>query len=171
VDSDLIQALVAGVLGGGVTGAVIAGFISLRTQARSFEREDRYRFVDLKRERYAELLGGAEDYVGLVAHHRSVATAFVHAEAALEDIPSVGDTNTLNRLAAEVRLLAPEPVSDPATRMVDAVGSLIGFVYLSNHADVRAAVERKPQFDEATARYVAERDRFVRAAKSDLGTE
>jgi hypothetical protein len=48
--------LIGGLLGGGIAGAIVAGLIALTTQARLFRREDRYRFNEKKREKYAELM-------------------------------------------------------------------------------------------------------------------
>jgi hypothetical protein len=59
----LLAALVGGLLGGGVTGALIAGWITLQSQRRGFEHERRSRFLDMRRERYAALLRETDEWV------------------------------------------------------------------------------------------------------------
>jgi hypothetical protein len=68
----LVAAVVSGLLGGGVAGAVIGGLVTLRSQHRAFDYERRSRFLDLKRERYAALLLGSDEWFRAQWHQMDV---------------------------------------------------------------------------------------------------
>lgn len=82
----LAVAIVAGILGGGVSGALISGLETLRQQRRAFEHERQSRFIDLKRQRYADLLREADDWLRGLAHQREIAAAVDSGVARPEDI-------------------------------------------------------------------------------------
>jgi hypothetical protein len=67
--------IIVALLGGGVSGAIFAYLKDLTVQRRSFGREDRYRFNDLKRERYAETLRDLEAWTKELRTRRKAVVA------------------------------------------------------------------------------------------------
>ena len=71
-------------------------------------------------------------------------------------------------MAEEIELLAPPTVGDAASRLVDAIGDLSGFDETNPEqaADMREAA----RYGEVSSQYTLWRNRFIAAAKVDLGT-
>ena len=105
MDPVVAAALVGGLLGGGVTGAIIAGLVTLWSQNRAFKRDRETRFIDLRRERYATLLRGANEWVRLINNQRANAFAAMHSSGATDGKPELPETTELWHLAEEIRLL------------------------------------------------------------------
>jgi hypothetical protein len=165
---NLLAALVGGLLGGGVTGALIAGWITLQSQRRSFEHERRGRFLDLRRQRYAALLRATDEWVRAQWGQLEIAEG-MRRDGDPADIPPLLPTRPLQLLADEIELLAPNEVGDAAGLLVFAIGILEGFDE-ADPAQARAMREMAP-YREASAEYTLRRNLFVKAAKADLGTD
>ena len=165
----VLAAVISGLLGGGVAGAIIGGLVTFRQQRRAFEHEKETRFLDLKRQRYADLLRLADDWVRSLALQHTVASAMMRAEATEGDMPELGPTTAIEQLADEIDLLAPEAVGGAATRLLVAVVALGRYAYDTDR-DLRHMIEPLVSFNEAMAGYTVERNRFLAAAKTDLGT-
>lgn len=162
-------AIISGLLGGGAAGALLAGLVTLWQQRRAFEHEKETRFIDLKRQRYADLLRMVDDWVRTLALQHTIANALVQGEASEAEIPALGSTTAIEQLADEIDLLAPESVGAAATRMVIAVIALSGYAYVASR-DLRHMLDPVVPINEVLAGYTGERNRFVSAAKADLGT-
>lgn len=78
-------------------------------------------------------------------------------------------TVSIEQLVDEIDLLAPESVARPATRILLALQALGTSVY-SPDRDLCHMVEPAMLVNKVLAGYTTERNRFVAAAKSDLGT-
>lgn len=162
-------AIISGLLGGGVAGAIIGGLVTVRQQRRAFEHEKETRFIDLKRRRYADMLRLVDDWVRTLTMQHTIAHAMMRGDASEGDMPTLGSTTAIEQLADEIDLLAPEPVGGAATRLLVAVLALGSYAYDADR-DLRHMVEPLVSFNEVMAGYTAERNRFLAAAKSDLGT-
>lgn len=165
----VVAAIISGLLGGGVAGAIIGGLVTFRQQRRTFEHEKETRFIDLKRQRYADLLRMADDWVRTLVLQHTIAVAMMHADASEKDMPTLEPTTAIEKLADEIDLLAPESVGGAATRMLVAVIALGMYAYDADR-DLRHMIEPLAPFNEAMAGYTVERNRFLAAAKTDLGT-
>lgn len=86
----------------------------MRQQRRAFEHERQSRFLDLKRQRYADLIHEADDWVRALRHQRDVAEALGRGDATREEIPPLPPTTSLERLSDEIELLAPSDVGGAA---------------------------------------------------------
>jgi hypothetical protein len=167
---DLAIAIVSGILSGGVSGALIGGLVTLRQQRRAFDHERQSRFIDLKRQRYADLLREADEWLRGLAHQRDVAAAVDHGDAEPQDIPPLLPTTPLDGLAQEIELLAPSDVSDGAGLLVTAIRTLTIYAYDGTAPDWADRAKDLVTVDEAVADYTFRRNRFVRLARGDLGS-
>lgn len=167
---DLAVAILSGVLGGGVSGALIGGFVTLRQQRRAFDHERRSRFIDLKRQRYADLLREADEWLRGLAHQRDVAAAVDRGDAMPKDVPPLPPMTPLDRLADEIELLAPSDVGDGAGLLVTAIRTLTIYAYDGTAPDWADRAKDLMTVDEAVADYTFRRNRFVRLARGDLGS-
>ena len=165
----VVAAIISGLLGGGVAGAVIGGLVTFRQQRRAFEHEKETRFIDLKRQRYADLLRIVDDWVRILAWQHTIAVAMMRGDASKEDMPALEPTTDIEQLADEIELLAPAPVGAAATRLLVAVVAIGRYAYDADR-DLRHMIEPLVAFNEALAGYTVERNRFLVAAKTDLGT-
>jgi hypothetical protein len=165
---EIAVALLSGLLGGGVTGAIVGGLVTLQQQRRAFDQERQTRFIDLKRERYAALLRGTDDFVRILVRQREMARALERGDAKPFEVPSLSPTTELEQLADEIDLLASESVGGPATRLVISVIALASYAYNPNRQGPR--MEALLPINEAMARYTQDRSLFLAAAKADLGT-
>lgn len=165
----IVATIISGLLGGGIAGAIIGGLVTFRQQRRAFEHEKETRFIDLKRQRYADLLRLVDDWVRTLAMQHTVAVAMMHGDAAEKDFPALGPTTAIEQLADEIDLLAPAAVGGAATRLLIAVIGLGQYAYDADR-DLRHMIEPLVPFNEVMAGYTVERNRFLAAAKIDLGT-
>lgn len=132
---DLTVALVAGLLGGGVTGAIVGGFMSLVVQRRAFDNERAARFAETRRDRYAELFAVADRMIlraerganlpGIVA--RGDATAAMATRLAAADRADLGADRTPTEVAglvAQIQLLGPPAVGAAAQDLASSLHEL-----------------------------------------------
>src|SRR5688572_26786907 len=121
---ELSDELIAALLGGGIAGAIIAGLVTLTTQSRLFRREDRYRFNDVKRDKYLRLLVGADTWLQQVrTAHRAHLIVKMREEGGDDDVRrpppvDIRDPDALLKLAQEVSLLGDDTVVAAAINMV-----------------------------------------------------
>lgn len=137
-------------IGGAVGGALVTGIFAVWLEAIRGRRERSNRFLDLKRERYAELLARVDRFhMGLVDHVDGREPKLESLRGAME-------------LASEIQLLAPARVGDGAVAIV---------VDLARLYKEYAKPDRARQVDELYAEgWRAKRDGFLEAARADLGT-
>ena len=165
----LLAAIVSGLVGGGVSGALIGGFVTLRQQRREFDHERRTRFVDLKRERYAGFLAAAEEWFRAQWRQMDVAKEVAHGHGSSGDIPALPSHRHLEVMADEIELLAPPDVGYAADMLVDAIRDLTGFD--ETNPTQLAEVQDVVSYGRISSQYTLWRNRFVAAAKADLGTD
>ncbi len=166
----VVAAIISGLFGGGVAGAMIGGLVTFRQQRRAFEHEKATRFIDLKRKRYADLLRLVDDWVRTLALQHTIAGAMMRGDASEQDMPTLEPTTAIEQLADEIDLLAPDSVGRAATRLLVSVIALGSYAYDSGR-DLRHMIEPLVSFNEAMAGYTVERNQFLAAAKHDLDTE
>jgi hypothetical protein len=162
---ELVVALVSGLLGGGVSGALLGGYVTLRAQQRAFSHERQTRFIDLKRERYAALLRGSNDWVRLLNNQRAVARSAAHTGRVWDGKPELGETTELWHVAEEIALLDPA-VGQSAREMVGAVIRLGVFAVDARDPD-QLRDDLNPYW-EAMTDFNNRRDAFAQAASTDL---
>lgn len=165
----IIAAIISGLLGGGVAGATIGALVTFRQQRRAFEHEKETRFIDLKRQRYADLLRIVDDWVRTITMQHTIAVSMMHGDASEKDMPTLGPTTAIEQLTDEIDLLAPKSVARHAAGMLVAIFGLGKYAYDAER-DLRHMIEPAVPFREAMVGYAQERNRFLAAAKSDLGT-
>jgi hypothetical protein len=164
----LTVAIVAGLLGGGVAGAVVGGLISLQTQRRTFDHERQTRFIELKRDRYAALLRASDEWIRAQWHQMDVTKAADADRRSRYEIPELLPTQPVKLLAEEIELLAPPHVGLEANLLADAIHILTGFD--EHDPEELARMRSVARYAEVSAEYTLRRNRFVRLAKEDLGT-
>jgi hypothetical protein len=115
---EVTASLLGGLLGGGVTGALIGGLITLFSQARSHRREDRFRFNDAKREKYAALYTGVDEwFIAVVEWYWHLSGESVK----MEPPAPVGEPEGLRMLATEALLLGDSRVVRAASALKNQI--------------------------------------------------
>lgn len=157
----LTSAVVAAVVAGAAT--ILAGFLQRR-------HEDRHRFDDLRRERYATFLHEVDEFRRVIQNQRGV----VEDPAWAPGIPVPFDlppTDGIGHLAAEIGLLAPRG-SNTGTAAKAAYDTLIDLgAYAYDSTKPPQFIHNAPslqRYQEALAAAAAARDQFVRLAGADL---
>lgn len=166
---DLIVALVSGLLGGGVAGALIGAYLGLSQQRRAFAHERETRFLDLRRERYADLLRLADAWGREVSHQRDVAQSVREGRGTTADIPTLRPTTDIEQTAVEVDLLGSREVGRAAIRLLTACIALGSYAYDAER-EGQLRMEHVVSWNEVIVGFTAERNTFRDAAKVDLGT-
>lgn len=155
----------------GVTAAIVAAVTTLLVEGRKHGYEDRIRFIDLRRERYSDLLRSADQHVRILRRQLGVVEDwFTLGSTKNESPPPLPTTDPISHLAAEIALLGRKPeVGDAAKATYDALVALDQFAWDSDIQDAGAWLHNidKP-FWKAIASYEEARGRFVVAARDDL---
>lgn len=162
--------VMATILTSAVVAAVVAGAATILAGILQRRHEDRHRFDDLRRVRYATFLHEVDEFRRLVQNQRGV----VDDPAWRTGIPvpfDVPPTDGIGHLAAEIGLLAPKGSNTgvAAKAAYDALIDLGAYAYDSTKPPPfihnATSLQRYP---EALAAAEAARDRFVRLAGADL---
>lgn len=156
----------------GVAAAVVAAMTALLVEGRRHGYEDRIRFIDLRRERYSTLLREADEHVRILKRQYDAVLDFLaeHDRKTI-DAPTLGSTDPLSHLAAEIALLGRKREVGPAAQAVyEALVRLDRFAWDASD-DAQAYINRSDKpMSEALAAYAAARARFLDAVKDDPGT-
>lgn len=156
----------------GVAAAIVASVTTLLVEGRRHGYEDRIRFIDLRRERYSELLREADQHVRVLRRQLGVVEEWFTAGSTRNDSPPpLPTTDPISHLAAEIGLLGRKPrVGEAAIAMYEALVVLDQFAWDSDIQDAGAWLARtnKP-FWRVLAAYSEARTRFVVAARDDMG--
>jgi hypothetical protein len=149
---ELSDELIGGLLGGGVAGTIIGGLITLWAQGRAFRREDRYRFNDIKREKYSDVLtrlDAAFEALKLRNDDRERKLKKAH-------VPTLPYVDPIIRLGEQVIMLTT-PGGETAVRQLQGV--------------LRWAADEDglPPFRDCYESYIKWRFKFLDEAKLDLG--
>ena len=163
------------VLLAGIGAAIVAALTTLLVEGRRHGYEDRTRFIDLRRERYSQMLRDSDEHIRALRRQHS---AVVDWEANAGPQPSgasvvLDSTDSLGHLAAEIALLGRQTeVGDAAEAMYQALVSLDeDCAFDVATTDVGAWIDRTAAaLAEGLVVYGAARERFLSAAKDDLGT-
>lgn len=165
----IASALVGGLLGA-VSGAVIGGAVALWQQRRAFDHERTTRFLDLKRQRYADLLRLTDERVRQLGEQRETALHVAAAGQALSGVPASTPTSDIEQLAEEIELLASKAVSGPAMRLAVAVRDMVMTYQFRPDRPVTDMFDQDSGHNGARLERRDARAAFVAAAKADLGT-
>lgn len=156
----------------GVAAAVVASITTLLVEGRKHGYEDRIRFIDLRRERYSDLLREADQHVGILRRQLGVVEEWFTAGSTRNDSPPpLPTTDPISHLAAEIGLLGRKlDVGDAARAVHEALVVLDRYAWDSDIRDAGAWLHNidKP-FRAAAAAYDQARMQFVAAAREDLG--
>lgn len=167
----------------GVIAAVATAFFTMRTAAEDrkadrekwraeFEaaerriqedrqRDDRLRFIDLKRQRYAEFLRVAQQHRREFVIQRAAARELANG-GLVTSIPPVGSTDEIGALAEEILLLA-RAVGVPA---INAYMALLGMDSFVDRPFRHQDDDGVSAFDRTYGEHLGE---FIQAARIDLG--
>ncbi|MHB8960535.1 MAG: hypothetical protein ACYDAN_13000 [Candidatus Limnocylindrales bacterium] len=104
---DPLSIALVGALLGGVSGALVGGYVSLLTQRRQFAEQREARFVDVRRERYARMLRLVDEWI------RAYYAQLDAAEKGDEPLPHLPPTEPLESLANEIELVGPMTWATP----------------------------------------------------------
>jgi hypothetical protein len=156
----------------GVAAAVVAAITTLLVEGRKHGYEDRIRFIDLRRQRYSELLREADEHIRILRRQLGVVEDWLMASPTKNDSPPpLPSTDPISHLSAEIGLLGRKlDVGDAARAVYEALVVLDRYAWDSDIKDVGAWLHNidKP-FRTAAAAYDEARARFVTAAREDLG--
>ena len=160
----------ATILTSAVVAAVVSGITTIFAGLLQRKHEDRHRFDDLRRERYATFLRQVDEFRRLVQNQRGVVDdpAWLPDNAVPFDVPS---TDGIGHLAAEIGLLAPKgsKTGTAAKAVYDTLLNLGAYAYDSTRPPPfihnAPSLEQYPQVLAAAA---ASREQFVRLAGEDL---
>jgi len=157
----LTSAVVAAVVAGAAT--IVAGILQRR-------HEDRHRFDDLRRERYATFLHQVDEFRRLVQNQRGVVGDPTWRFGNLVPF-EVSSTDEIGYLAAEIGLLAPKGSNTgmAAKAVYDTLIDLGKYAYDSTKPP--QFIHNAPslqRYPEALGAAAAARDQFVRLAGADL---
>jgi hypothetical protein len=157
--------------------AVVAGVVAFVTavvvQWLQRSQQDRHRFTDLKRERYATFLQGIDDQRRQIQHQRSVLDALGRSPVATDQIPDVVRPESLKLIAQEIVLLAPAKsgVGAAAGDALRAMSELRTYRYEPGrpapHLHAKGSLEG---FDSALTAIHDTLAAFTLVAKKDLGS-
>jgi hypothetical protein len=184
VNDELTRTVVAGLLGGGISGAIIGGLVTLWGQARTFGREDRYRFNEIKREKYAAFYVAVEEWLRAINLHYLVLarnkgrpkrrTGLIGEEHVLPDtVVAAGDPAPLMRLGQEVRLLGNDSVEAAVQGILMAVERWDQFRLTMIAKGDEVIADEEPAVDPILVELLGDMGllwRYFRAARIDLGT-
>jgi hypothetical protein len=159
----------------GVGAAVVAAVTTILVEGRRHGYEDRTRFIDLRRERYSQMLRESDEHIRtLRRQHAAVVDWEANGASPLArpDVP-LGSTDPLGQMAAEIALLGRSTaVGDAAEAMYQALVSLDeDCAFDDATVDVGAWISRTELIlAEGLVTFDAARGRFLTAAKLDIGT-
>ena len=159
----------------GVGAALVASVTTILVERRRHGYADRTRFIDLRRERYSQMLRESDEHIRMLRRQHAAVVDWEMSGAEPRSRLSValGSTDPLGHLAAEIALLGRKTaVGDAAEAMYQAlVGLDEDCAFDDATVDVGAWISRtEPILADGLVAYDAARDRFLAAAKSDLGT-
>lgn len=168
---NVLSAVISGLLGGGVAGALIGGFITLRAQERQFEQTRTSRFIDLRRERYAELLRATDEWVRAQLEEMGSKNQ-ADPEDPTKPLRGLGvlpPFRPIELLVQEIELIGPEPVAEAAIRFGTAFRSVVAWSDLEpgDGPAMRAVAD----YNDLSQEYTRRRNEFLNAARVDLGNE
>ena len=167
-----LESLLIAFVGGGLAGALVTGLFALIVESRRHAYQDRTRFIDLKRERFATLLREADEHVRILMRQRAFVQDANRKGIRPEHGPSLVPTDEMSHLAAEIWLLGQKKdVGQAATEVYAAVVALHAFAWDADTVDVNEWIRRSSEhLTTDIAKFEAMRERFLEAAKIDLGT-
>jgi hypothetical protein len=113
----------------GVGAAIVAAATTILVERRRHGYEDRTRFIDLRRERYSEMLRESDEHIRTLRRQHAAVVEWEASGAEPLTRPSVplGSTDPLGHLAAEIALLGRSTaVGDAAEAMYQALVGLGG---------------------------------------------
>jgi len=159
----------------GVGAAVVAAITTILVEGRRHGYEDRTRFIDLRRERYSQMLRESDEHIRMLRRQHAAVVDWESSDAPPPSRPIVPleATDSLGHLAAEIALLGRSTaVGDAAEAMYQALVSLDeDCAFDEETVDVGAWIGRtEPLLAEGLVAYDAARGRFLTAAKADIGT-
>jgi hypothetical protein len=156
----------------GVTAAIVAAITTLLVEGRKHGYEDRIRFIDLRRDRYSELLREADQHVRILRRQHGVVEDWLTLGSTKnESPPPLDSTDPIGHLAAEIGLLGRKAeVGEAARAVYDALVILDRYAWDSDIGDAGAWLHNIDKGTRAAlAAYEEARTRFVAAARDDLG--
>ena len=160
----------ATILTSAVVAAVVAGAATILAGVLQRKHEDRHRFDDLRRERYATFLHEVDEFRRLVQNQRGVVDDPTWHPG--NPVPfQVPTTDEIGHLAAEIGLLAPKGSTTGAAAHAAYVTLLDLGAYSYDATKPPLFIHNAPSLElYPRARDAAEvaRDEFVRLAGSDL---
>ena len=148
---------------------------TILVERRRHGYEDRTRFIDLRRERYSQMLRESDEHIRTLRRQHAAVVEWESSGAppvARPEVP-LGSTDPLGHLAAEIALLGRSTaVGDAAEAMYQAlVGLDEDCAFDDATVDIGSWISRTERIlAEGLVAYGAARDRFLAAAKLDLGT-
>jgi hypothetical protein len=159
----------------GVGAAVVASVTTILVERRRHGYADRTRFIDLRRERYSQMLRESDEHIRRLRRQHAAIVDWEASGAAPDSRPDIepGSTDSLGHLAAEIALLGRRTaVGDAAEAMYQAlVGLDEDCSFDASYVDVGEWISRTEQIlADGPVAYGGARDRFLAAAKADIGT-
>ncbi|MFI5292383.1 MAG: hypothetical protein ACHQ02_05920, partial [Candidatus Limnocylindrales bacterium] len=159
----------------GVGAALVASVATILVERRQHGYADRTRFIDLRRERYSQMLREADEHIRMLRRQHAAIVDWEANGAPPEARPDIelGSTDSLGHLAAEIALLGRRTaVGDAAEAMYQAlVGLDEECAFDEAISDVGEWISRTEQIlADGLVAYGAARDQFLTAAKADIGT-
>jgi hypothetical protein len=165
-----LSPVIAAVLSAAVIAALVSAFVTLVHQRRQFDDATRNRFLELRRERYAELSAAILTWTTDLNQQRVVARDV--GLGGTGPIPDVGPTTRIVELAEEIGLLGPPSVTRPTGEVAAAVLALGPFAYDAKAGRPLQQKDRSQHaYWEAAEKVNEARMAFAKAAKADLGTD
>lgn len=117
----------------GVAAAIVTAYATVHVESLRHRYEDRTRFIYLRRERYSTLLRDADEHVRIIKRQYDAVFEFVANDAPTIAAPTLGSTDPLSHLAAEISLLARKEEVGPAAQAVyEALVRLDRFAWSAN---------------------------------------
>lgn len=159
----------------GVGAALVASITTILVERRRHGYEDRTRFIDLRRERYSQMLRESDEHIRTLRRQHAAVVDWESNDAPPLSRPSVplDSTDPLGQMAAEIALLGRSTtVGDAAEAMYQALVSLDeDCAFDATTVDVGAWISRtEPILADGLVAYDVARGRFLTAAKLDIGT-
>jgi hypothetical protein len=159
----------------GVGAAVVAAVTTILVEGRRRGYEDRTRFIDLRRERYSQMLRDSDEHIRTLRRQHAAVVDWEASGAPPLSRPAVplDSTDPLGQMAAEIALLGRSTaVGDAAEAMYQALVSLDeDCAFDDTIVEVGAWISRTELIlAEGLVIHDAARGRFLTAAKSDIGT-
>jgi len=159
----------------GVGAALVASVTTILVERRRHGYADRTRFIDLRRERYSQLLRESDEHIRMLRRQHAAVVDWEANGASPTARPDteLGSTDSIGHLAAEIALLGRSTaVGDAAEAMYQAlVGLDEDCVFDALTVDIGAWISRTEVIlAEGLVSYGKARDLFLTAAKADIGT-